>query len=57
MSKAKKGSRIKIRLTSSAGTGHFYTSTKNRKNHPQKLSFEKYDPKVRRHVLYKEEKI
>ncbi len=51
------GSRDKIRLTSSAGTGHFYTTDKNKKNTPHKLEFKKYDPVVRKHVIYKEAKI
>ena len=49
--------REKIRLVSSAGTGHFYTTDKNKKNTPDKLSFKKYDPVVRKHVMYKEAKI
>ncbi len=49
--------RDKIRMVSSAGTGHFYTTNKNKKNTPQKLEFKKYDPVVRKHVLYKEAKI
>lgn len=54
---AKKGGREKIRLNSSAGTGHFYTTTKNRRSTPEKLEMMKYDPVVRKHVLYKEGKI
>ncbi len=49
--------REKIRLISSAGTGHFYTTTKNRRTHPEKMSVKKYDPRARKHVLYKEGKI
>ncbi|MEZ5673617.1 MAG: 50S ribosomal protein L33 [Thiotrichaceae bacterium] len=49
--------RDKIKLVSSAGTGHFYTTTKNKRTHPDKLSFKKYDPVVRKHVEYKEAKI
>jgi large subunit ribosomal protein L33 len=49
--------REKIRLVSSAGTGHFYTTTKNKRLHPEKMSTKKYDPRVRKHVLYKEAKI
>lgn len=49
--------RIKIRLVSSAGTGHFYTTTKNAKKGTGKLELKKYDPVVRKHVLYKESKI
>ena len=47
----------KIKLVSSAGTGHFYTTTKNKKNTPGKMEMRKYDPKVRKHVMYKESKM
>ena len=47
--------REKIRLVSSAGTGHFYTTTKNKRLHPEKMETKKYDPVVRKHVAYKEE--
>ena len=49
--------RDKIRLISSAGTGHFYTTDKNKKNTPGKMAVKKYDPVVRKHVEYKEGKI
>ena len=49
--------RDKIKLVSSAGTGHFYTTTKNKRTTPQKLEINKYDPVVRKHVPYKESKI
>jgi large subunit ribosomal protein L33 len=49
--------RDKIRLTSSAGTGHFYTTDKNKKTTPNKMEILKYDPIVRKHVMYKEGKI
>ncbi len=49
--------REKIRLNSSAGTGHFYTTTKNKRLHPEKMEVTKYDPRVRKHVKYKEGKI
>ena len=52
-----KGGREKIKLESSAGTGHFYTTTKNKRLHPEKLELKKFDPKVRKHVTYKEAKI
>jgi large subunit ribosomal protein L33 len=52
-----KSSRDKIRLNSSAGTGHFYTTDKNKKNTPAKIEIKKYDPVVRKHVMYKEGKI
>ena len=49
--------RDKIKLVSSAGTGHFYTTKNNKKTTPDKLEFKKYDPVVRKHVIYKESKI
>lgn len=49
--------REKIKLESSAGTGHFYTTTKNKRTKPEKIELMKYDPKARKHVLYKEGKI
>ncbi len=52
-----KSARDKIRMVSSAGTGHFYTTDKNKKNTPAKLEMKKYDPVVRKHVMYKEAKI
>ena len=39
-----KSARDKIRLNSSAGTGHFYTTDKNKKNTPGKMEIKKYDP-------------
>ncbi|GAB3369619.1 50S ribosomal protein L33 [Spongiibacter taiwanensis] len=54
---AKKGASEKIRLVSTAGTGHFYTTTKNKRNTPDKFEMSKYDPVVRKHVPYKEAKI
>jgi large subunit ribosomal protein L33 len=49
--------REKIKLESSAGTGHFYTTTKNKKNTPEKIEIKKFDPVVRKHVVYKEIKL
>lgn len=49
--------RILIRLVSSAGTGHFYTTTKNPKTKTEKIEIKKFDPKARKHVMYKEAKI
>jgi len=49
--------RILIRLVSTAGSGHFYTTTKNAKTKTEKLVIKKFDPKVRKHVDYKESKI
>jgi large subunit ribosomal protein L33 len=52
-----KGGREKIKLESSAGTGHFYTTTKNKKTMPEKMEISKYDPVARKHVSYKETKL
>ena len=52
-----KGAREKIRLVSSAKTGHFYTTSKNKRNMPEKFEIKKFDPVVRKHVMYKEAKI
>lgn len=49
--------RDKIKLVSSANTGHYYTTTKNKRLHPEKMEVLKYDPVVRKHVAYKESKI
>ena len=49
--------REKIKLESSAGTGHFYTTTKNKRAKPEKLEIKKFDPVVRKHVIYKETKL
>ena len=49
--------REKIKLVSSAGTGHYYTCTKNKRISADKLEVKKYDPVVRKHVMYKESKI
>lgn len=45
-----------IKLVSSAKTGHFYTTTKNPKLSSGKLEMRKYDPVIRKHVLYRETK-
>ena len=52
-----KAIREKIRLVSSAGTGHFYTTTKNKRNMTGKMEIKKFDPRIRQHVMYKEAKI
>jgi len=49
--------RDKIRMVSSAGTGHFYTTDKNKRTTPDKLEMKKFDPVIRQHVMYKEDKI
>ena len=56
---AAKGKREKIKLESTAGTGYFYTTTKGRGQTatPGKLELKKYDPKARKHVVFKETKL
>ena len=49
--------REKIRMNSTAGTAHFYTTDKNKRTMPDKLEMKKYDPVARKHVIYKEAKI
>jgi large subunit ribosomal protein L33 len=49
--------REKIKLESSAGTGHFYTTTKNKRTMTEKMAIKKFDPVARKHVIYKETKI
>ena len=50
--------REKIKLISTAGTGHFYVTKKNKKTGVQsKLEIKKFDPRARKHVIYKEAKI
>ncbi|MBT8125116.1 MAG: 50S ribosomal protein L33 [Gammaproteobacteria bacterium] len=52
-----KSVREKIKLVSSAGTGHYYTTSKNKRTMTEKLEMKKFDPVVRKHVMYKEAKI
>ena len=49
--------REKIKLESTAGTGHFYTTSKNKRTTPEKIEMKKYDPVARKHVMYKETKL
>ena len=48
---------LQIKLISSAETGFFYVTKKNPRTKPEKLELMKYDPKARKHVLFKESKI
>ncbi len=48
---------VLIKLESTADTGYFYVKKKNPKNHTEKFSFRKYDPVVRKHVIFKETKL
>ncbi|ETK30909.1 50S ribosomal protein L33 [Microbispora sp. ATCC PTA-5024] len=45
-----------VRLKSTAGTGFTYVTSKNRRSDPDRLTLRKYDPVVRRHVTFREER-
>ncbi|MFW5801087.1 MAG: 50S ribosomal protein L33 [Spirochaeta sp.] len=53
MASKKKGTLTRVRLKSTE-SGHCYYTTKNKRNLPDKLEFNKYDPVIRKHVLYRE---
>lgn len=48
--------RPKIKMRSTAGTGVTYMTRKNRRNNPDRLVLSKYDPVIRRHVEFREER-
>ncbi|MFW5696533.1 MAG: 50S ribosomal protein L33 [Phototrophicaceae bacterium] len=52
---AKKGNRVVIKLRSTE-SGHIYVTYKNRRNDPQRLELKKFDPLLRKHVVYRETK-
>lgn len=52
---AKKGNRIVVKMKSTE-SGHMYITEKNRRNDSGRLELKKYDPLVRRHVIYRETK-
>ncbi|MFL2661328.1 MAG: 50S ribosomal protein L33 [Alphaproteobacteria bacterium] len=52
-----KSNTIQIKMVSTANTGYFYVTNKNPKSMTEKLELKKYDPKVRKHVVFKEQKI
>jgi large subunit ribosomal protein L33 len=45
-----------VKLRSSAGTGYTYVTRKNRRNDPDRLRLVKYDPVIRRHVEFREDR-
>lgn len=55
---ARRGNELRpiVKLRSTAGTGFTYVTRKNRRNDPDRLVLRKFDPKVRRHVDFKEER-
>ena len=48
---------VQIKLVSSADTGFFYIKKKNPKKQTEKLSFKKYDPVARKHVVFNEQRL
>ncbi len=52
-----KGKTVLIKLESTAGTGYFYVKKKNPRTLTEKLTLKKYDPRARKHVMFKETKI
>ena len=48
---------VLIKLVSSADTGFYYVAKKNPKTKTEKLAFRKYDPVVRKHVVFNEANI
>jgi large subunit ribosomal protein L33 len=52
---AKAGARVTVKLRSTK-SDHFYSTKKNKRNTTDRLELKKYDPVVRKHVKYKEEK-
>ena len=46
--------RDKIKLVSSAGTGHYYTTDKNKKNTPDRMELKKFNPILKRMTVHKE---
>lgn len=48
---------VKVKMESTAGTGYFKTTTKNPRNHPEKMELKMYDRVIRKHVIFKEKKV
>ena len=55
---AKRGNALRpiVKLRSTANTGYTYVTRKNRRNNPDRIVLRKYDPRIRRHVEFKEER-
>ena len=56
MSKKSKDLRPIIKMRPTAGSGYTYVTRKNRRNNPDRLVLRKFDPVVRRHVEFKEDR-
>ncbi len=46
-----------IKMVSTADTGYFYVARKNARTMTEKLQLRKYDPRARKHVIFKESKM
>jgi len=55
--KMAKKSNTLLKLESTAGTGTFFVKKRNPRKLIEKLEFKKYDPKIRKHVVFKEKKM
>lgn len=53
---AKSDKRPVVKLKSTEGSGYTYTTRKNKTNTRDRLELRKYDPVLRRHVIFKEER-
>lgn len=53
---AKSDKRPIIKLKSTEGTGFTYVTRKNKSNSRERIELKKYDPVLRRHVIFKEER-
>ncbi len=51
---ARKGHRIIVKLKSTESGAYMYSVKKNKQNTPDRLELKKYDPVVRKHVIFKE---
>lgn len=54
---AKKGVALSVKMESTADTGYFYIAKKNPRTITEKMEFRKYDPVIRKHVVFKEAKM
>ena len=51
----RQGNRMLIKMKSTESS-HYYHTEKNRQNHPDRLELKKFDPTLRKHVLYREDR-
>jgi large subunit ribosomal protein L33 len=51
----RQGSRILVKMKSTESS-HYYHTEKNRQNTPDRLELKKFDPSLRKHVTYREDR-